>query len=189
MEDEEMRMVSLPKKVWNVVRVFLYMLKRGICKKKLLLDLNLLLKRGKLAGKAALVNLTLFHHSATASFFATRGPPPPGEFEFSCSNTPAHHNFLLSHVIPALRHYKAAYVAEEEVAALHMMVASGPVEASPLLPGLGFGRSPLVRQLRVTDSPYPMSSSEGGDCHVDEAADEFIKRFYSQLRTQSITDY
>nr|GEW29070.1 hypothetical protein [Tanacetum cinerariifolium] len=52
---------------------------------------------------------------------------------------------------------------------------------SPALPG--FGRSPMVRQLRVTDSPFPLSNVDE-DSHVDDAAEEFINRFYNDLRRQ-----
>jgi len=55
------------------------------------------------------------------------------------------------------------------------------VEASPTLPG--FGRSPMVRQLRVTDSPFPLREDDE-DNQVDKAAEDFINRFYSQLRKQ-----
>lgn len=46
--------------------------------------------------------------------------------------------------------------------------------------------SPRVRQLRVTDSPYPLREEEeveGGN-QVDKDAEKFIKRFYEQLRLQ-----
>jgi hypothetical protein len=56
------------------------------------------------------------------------------------------------------------------------------VEASPALPG--FGRSPMVRQLRVTDSPFPLQNDDEKDNQVDKAAEDFINRFYSQLRKQ-----
>ena len=56
------------------------------------------------------------------------------------------------------------------------------VEASPALPG--FGRSPMVRQLRVTDSPFPVGE-EDKDNQVDKAAEDFIKRFYKELRKQA----
>jgi len=55
------------------------------------------------------------------------------------------------------------------------------VEASPALPG--FGRTPKARQLRVTDSPFPLHDTDT-DAEVDKAADAFIRRFYSQLRKQ-----
>jgi len=56
------------------------------------------------------------------------------------------------------------------------------VEASPALPG--FGRSPMGRQLRVTDSPFPLRDDDEKDDQVDKAAEDFINRFYSQLRKQ-----
>lgn len=54
--------------------------------------------------------------------------------------------------------------------------------ASPALPG--FGKSPMVRQLRITDSPFPLRDVEE-DSHVDEAAEEFISKFYKDLRRQN----
>ena len=57
------------------------------------------------------------------------------------------------------------------------------VEASPALPG--FGRSPMARQLRVTDSPFPLRDDDEKDDQVDKAAEDFINRFYSQLRKQA----
>ncbi|KAL2936284.1 DNA polymerase alpha-associated DNA helicase A [Bienertia sinuspersici] len=76
-----------------------------------------------------------------------------------------------------------------------MMLTSGEFETgsplpyfySPVLSGFEFGvgkRSPVVR---VTDSPYPLYE-EMGNCKVDEAAEEFIQRFYNQLKQQRITD-
>ncbi|KAK9101046.1 hypothetical protein Scep_024476 [Stephania cephalantha] len=65
-----------------------------------------------------------------------------------------------------------------------MAAAAGAGEASPLV-FTGFGRStPRVRQLRVTDSPFPLKNPDDDDCHVDEEAEAFIKRFYEQLRLQ-----
>nr|XP_016505410.1 PREDICTED: uncharacterized protein LOC107823298 [Nicotiana tabacum] len=60
------------------------------------------------------------------------------------------------------------------------MIQSGT--ASPALPG--FGRTPTVRQLRVTDSPFPLRDGEGNS-QVDEKADEFISRFYRDLRREA----
>lgn len=60
------------------------------------------------------------------------------------------------------------------------MLNSG--NSSPALPG--FGKSPMVRQLRITDSPFPIREVEE-DSHVDEAAEEFISKFYKDLRRQN----
>ncbi|KAM3375020.1 hypothetical protein P3S68_013734 [Capsicum galapagoense] len=57
--------------------------------------------------------------------------------------------------------------------------------ASPALPG--FGRTPTVRQLRITDSPFPLrDGADEGDMmsQVNEKADEFISRFYRDLRRE-----
>ncbi|GFY97078.1 hypothetical protein Acr_11g0013840 [Actinidia rufa] len=54
--------------------------------------------------------------------------------------------------------------------------------SSPALPG--FGRTPAVRQLRITDSPFPLRDVDE-DSHVDKAAEEFIDRFYKDLRKQN----
>ena len=55
--------------------------------------------------------------------------------------------------------------------------------ASPALPG--FGRSPMVRQLRITDSPFPLKDIDE-DSEVDKAAEEFIERFYNDLKKQKM---
>lgn len=47
----------------------------------------------------------------------------------------------------------------------------------------GFLKSPVVRQLRITDSPFPLSNSDG-DGKVDEDAEMFILRFYNGLRRE-----
>lgn len=47
----------------------------------------------------------------------------------------------------------------------------------------GFGHSPAVRQLRVTDSPFPVKDNEENP-QVDKDAEEFIKKFYKDLKQQ-----
>ncbi|KAI3671590.1 hypothetical protein L1987_52001 [Smallanthus sonchifolius] len=51
----------------------------------------------------------------------------------------------------------------------------------------GFGRSPVVRQLRVTDSPFPFCNVDE-DNHVDEAAEQFIIRFYNDLQRKNLLE-
>lgn len=44
-----------------------------------------------------------------------------------------------------------------------------------------------MRQLRITDSPFPIRDDGGEDAGaglVDLEAEEFINKFYEQLRTQ-----
>ncbi|XP_031120497.1 uncharacterized protein LOC116023635 [Ipomoea triloba] len=184
----------IAKKFWSIVRAALFMLKQGICKRKLMLDLNLMLKRGKIAGKAAIHNLMLHHgnhhhhhlsvFSAAAAHRRSSYPALPNEYEFSCSNSPAYYKKSKHHAL----HFPCAHAPPTDddgvvtvnslMKALEMHALQSET-ASPALPG--FGRTPLVRQLRVTDSPFPLRDSEV-DCHVDQAAEEFISRFYKGLR-------
>ncbi|KAG6415794.1 hypothetical protein SASPL_123212 [Salvia splendens] len=100
----------------------------------------MMMKRGKIASKAAIHNL-MFHHSRRRS----------------------------SH--PAFDSDTMAEIFSSAV-------------ASPALPW--FGPSPLVRQLRITDSPFPVTDAEAeADNFVDEAAEEFIAKFYDDLKRQN----
>ncbi|GMY34353.1 DUF761 domain-containing protein [Fagus crenata] len=189
----------IAKRIWSIVRVAFFMLRKGISKRKLMLDLNMMMKRGKVAGKA-ISNLMFHHHhhhdpDHHVSFSA------PREYEFSCSNTPnysfhinkrRHHNhnhkthhhsnfFACAHAPSILDDDVATVKAFNEVV-LEMMNNEGMVEASPALPG--FGQSPMVRQLRITDSPFPLRDIDEDSVHVDKAAEEFIERFYKELRQQ-----
>ncbi|AES67936.1 hypothetical protein MtrunA17_Chr2g0331101 [Medicago truncatula] len=192
----------ISKRVWSMVRVAFFMLRKGISKGKLMMGLNMMLKRrSKLAGKA-IANLMFHHHSHHSSsssrshdsrhqFTASR------EYEFSCSNTP-HHFFPIGKRHRSNNHnhnnfFTCAHTPptqDDDVATMSAMKAvlemlnndQAIVEASPALPG--FGRSPMVRQLRVTDSPFPLREDDEKDNQVDKAAEDFINRFYSQLRKQ-----
>ncbi|WJX91948.1 hypothetical protein P8452_73661 [Trifolium repens] len=185
----------ITKRVWSMIRVALFMLRKGISKGKLMMDLNMMVKRrGKLAGKA-ITNL-MFHHggstSSRRSHVDTR-LSTTREYEFSCSNTP-NYKFALNNKRHRTNYFSACAHApltqDEDIvtvnavkAVLENMVNNNEVivEASPALPG--FGRTPKVRQLRVTDSPFPLNDTDT-DAEVDKAADAFIKRFYLQLRKQ-----
>ncbi|CAN6549298.1 unnamed protein product [Malus baccata var. baccata] len=129
---------------------------------------------------------------------STTSSGAPQEYEFSCSNTP---NYPF-HLMGKRRHHNnrnnfftsahAQLTQDDEMATagavkavLEMLnndllavetVAS--VAASPVLPG--FGKSPMVHQLRITDSPFPLRETDE-DSHVDKAAEEFIEKFYKNL--------
>ncbi|KAL1559105.1 hypothetical protein AAHA92_09486 [Salvia divinorum] len=139
------------------------------------LHLSMLMKRGKIAGKAAIHSLISHHHPASTSERRL-------EYEFSCGKTPVHRGF---HIPFHLNKRKQCRPTEEELmeAAVEMFHSAA---ASPALPG--FGPSPMVRQLRITDSPFPLRDDEE-DNHVDEAAEEFITRFYKDLRQQNSVSY
>ncbi|KAL3631934.1 hypothetical protein CASFOL_024918 [Castilleja foliolosa] len=191
----EQNLPIVTKKFWNIVRVIYFMLRKGIISKaKLLADLNTIMKRGKIVGKAAIHNLVMFHHhhiaAASGRRFHDRRPSfPADEYEFSCSNSPAFFHLPSFHLSKRSKKYPAhappSVDGDLVLAALEMMI--GSVAASPALPG--FGRTPMVRQLRITDSPFPLREVEEGNFHVDEAAEEFIVRFYKDLKRQNEKGY
>ncbi|XP_038880490.1 uncharacterized protein LOC120072149 [Benincasa hispida] len=179
------------KKFWNMVRAIVLMLRKELSKGRIVMsDLHLMMKRGKLAGKA-MFNLMHLHQSSgslscrTATDIAHSIAIAPQDYEFSCSNSPA---------FPALqiygkrggKHHHQKYNDVTTVSAvkrvLEMLNNEAAAATATPSPMVKHGMSPMVR---VTDSPFPVKDE--GDEKVDEAAEAFIKRFYSNLKQQRIT--
>lgn len=202
-----MEQTNLAKKIWNIVRAVCILLRKGISKGKLMADLNAILTRGKIAGKA--FHNLMFHnvHNHSPHHVSFSGPR---EYEFSCSNSPTtffhinkhgkknHVNFFgCAHAprtnddvatVNAIR--KALEMLTPDVAASPAFWQSPMVRdlvysemSSPALPGFGPSPAP-VRKLRITDSPFPLLDVDE-NCNVDKAAEEFISKFYSELRRQN----
>ncbi|XP_028798053.1 uncharacterized protein LOC114753536 [Neltuma alba] len=195
----ESNLPVLSKRVWNMVRLVFFMLRKGFNKPKLLMDLSLMLKRpGKLAGKAIADLITHHHHchhgSSTASDDTYLRFSTAREYEFSCSNKPNYSFFSKRHPRRFFTCAHAPLTLDDDVVTVNnaLQVAldklddqkcKHAVDASPALPG--FGRTPTVRQLRVTDSPFPVQDgSDDGDHRVDNAAEEYIERVFKELRKQ-----
>ncbi|XP_065849935.1 uncharacterized protein [Euphorbia lathyris] len=180
----EAKTPEVAKKLWHIVRVVFFMLRKGISKSKIMEDFNLMFKRGnKLAGKA--IGNLIYNHNHSS--FSCRSDDAlsfvsPREYEFSCSNSPVFHH-KRKHL-----HFPKSYNDVATVAAvqrmLEMLNNNEAVEASPMV-FPGFGKSPMVRQLRITDSPFPLK--DDGDTQVDVAAEAFIKKFYKDLKSQKNT--
>ncbi|XP_049411810.1 uncharacterized protein LOC125874822 [Solanum stenotomum] len=186
----DQKLPVIAKKFWKIVRVAYFMLRKGLSsKRKLMFDLNLLMKRGKIAGKAAFQNLMFqghnnnnIHDSSSKEYY-----------EFSCSNSPAFH--LPFHINKRINKHSHNVIEHDDVSMMNAAVLKAlemlqSETASPALPG--FGRTPTVRQLRITDSPFPLrEADDNGDmiCHVDEKADEFISRFYRDLRREAASAF
>ncbi|ERN15123.1 uncharacterized protein LOC18443404 [Amborella trichopoda] len=207
MED---RPPAMAKRLWKIVRIVLFMLRKGVSKPKLLLDLNLMFERGKLAGKAAgkatgkaLGHLVFSRHHTP---YFTCGPhlhrhvsvPLPRDYEFSCRNTPApkrksHRHVSFPCIYTRVSDDDVPVTALQLQKALELLNSEFPGKETP---GNDFSgalkRSPLIAltapfspfPLRVTDSPFPLMDGDD-DCHVDREAEEFIRRFYEGLRTQA----
>ncbi|OIW03699.1 hypothetical protein TanjilG_29734 [Lupinus angustifolius] len=181
------------KKLWKILRIMFMMLRKGIAKSKIMVDFNLLLKRGKLAAGKVIANTSILHHHYFAAFTCRRSNLSfisPRDYEFSCSNSPAlslhkhnrrHNRSLGWFSTPCQQNEVSTMDAVQKV--FEMLNNENTVEASPLVALPGFGKSPIGRQLRITDSPFPLKD-EGDHGQVDMEAEEFIKRFYKELNLQ-----
>ncbi|CAA2959214.1 Hypothetical predicted protein [Olea europaea subsp. europaea] len=198
----EQNLPIITRKVWNIVRTMFLLFRRGISKAKLMSELNIMIKRGKIAGKA--IQNLIFHHShhwsaATSSTAVRRAlykHDSPKEYEFSCSNSPAYSNLHLPFHLNKRKHNHHDYLfspppppatEEDDIVTLSAVLRTlemlNSAAASPALPG--FGKSPMVRKLRITDSPFPLQDVNEEDNYVDEAAEKFIMKFYNDLRRQN----
>ncbi|KAL9224529.1 hypothetical protein vseg_000554 [Gypsophila vaccaria] len=204
----------ITKKVWSIFRIMLAMVRKGISKSKLIVDLNLLLKKGNdLAGRA--IHGLIIQHNALICKpnYVNNHFRSLNEYEFSCSNSPElgpfqvimDHQKKASWLKPNHRRYKYNLEDPTTVAAvqrvLEMLNSNEGPTSSPMgilngkgqhssLPGFGCEKSPITRQLRITDSPFPIKDDKGNeeefeeDVKVNKAADDFIKRFYKNLKMQ-----
>ncbi|EAZ37333.1 hypothetical protein OsJ_21673 [Oryza sativa Japonica Group] len=177
----------MARRLWHVVRAVLFMLRKGMSKRKLAMDLHLLLHRGKIAGNKALGKImntttaTASHgHGHAADAASTAAGEAAAAAPFSCGRA----------LDPALAVYdpRGAGLGAATSSWANGAHAVAPTP-SPALWRTSFGgRSPApVRQLRITDSPFPIRDDGGEDAGaglVDLEAEEFINKFYEQLRTQ-----
>lgn len=102
------------KRVWSMVRALYFMLRKDKFNKKIIRDIKMIMKRGKLARKA-FRNLMLHHQdndttvSSHLQYLSSNALP--GEYIFSCSNTPlfrrngstsSHRFFSCAHATPTM---------------------------------------------------------------------------------------
>ncbi|TVU17031.1 hypothetical protein EJB05_33038, partial [Eragrostis curvula] len=222
---------GMARRLWHVVLAVCHMLRRGLSRKRIMMDVNLLLGRGKLAGRAlrGLLahppgghghghgrgghRLTSASYGSAASSSLASFYGHPREVEFSCTTTPSYPPYY--GLFPFAGNSKAgrggrrgeyggldaAAVARAfEMLSAEVDAGGGatPAVGAAATPGMAstatpspmvawiLGRSPAgVRPLRVTDSPFPAVPEDGcSNERVDAEADDFIKKFYEQLRMQ-----
>ncbi|OMO98539.1 hypothetical protein CCACVL1_04200 [Corchorus capsularis] len=201
------RTPAIAKRLWKVLRITFLMIRKGlIAKRKLMMDMNLMMKRGKLLRKS-LSNLISHHHHHSSS---RRGSFGIQEYEFSCSNSP---NPVFFHVHKQRKHnnyfpcINAPDVIEEQLDDIDPkavvllpktpdhytfnfpITAADHINASDQF-GSGDKLSPLLLSpFSVRVSNYSSEDDETdiapNRSQVDDEAEEFIKRFYEQLRAQS----
>ncbi|KAK9060780.1 hypothetical protein SSX86_021486 [Deinandra increscens subsp. villosa] len=207
METEQRTAPLITKNLWGIIRAILFMMKKDLSKKIPWFQLHMLLKRStKIAGKA--IGNLLLEHETLSSALTCRPANirttviAPVEYEFSCSDTPhfyskrknnhrryhsagsgggssrrSHNDCELT-----VKHVKKVF----DILNGYEAAAGGLVdqpEKSPLTM-LGFGESPDVRRLRVTDSPFPEEETAEDAIQVNKAAEEFIRNFYKGLKQE-----
>ncbi|KAJ0263084.1 hypothetical protein HA466_0035080 [Hirschfeldia incana] len=167
------------KRLWKVVRIVFCVLKKGTVKSKLMLDLNLILKRGN----KAITNLRRRRSSSTGGTDVTSSARVR-DYEFGCSNTPANDRF--AYVCKRKRRVHGGIDKEDAVteAVKKVFELLGENHTSAAAGGSPLMAFPEVRQLRVTDSPFPLDDGGDHDHVVDKAAEEFITKFYKNLKLQ-----
>lgn len=181
----------LSKKLKNTVRIILYMLKKSILKTKIILNLNMLFKSGKIAGKAMGQIMHHLHQDYSTVCNSTdvhMSIVPLREYEFSCSNSPAYPSYLSKRKNNYQPQRSYSYPAQDMNLARKVFdflnkndefdQASSPLVALP-----GFGHSPMVRQLRVSDSPFSVKECEENP-QVDMDCEEFIKMIRKDFERQ-----
>jgi len=181
------------KRLWNFLRIAFFMMRKGlISKRKMLMDMHLMMERGRVYGKS-LGNL-VFHHS--------KGNGAPGggsglqEYEFSCSNSPAIFNMgkRKHHYFPTnILHFPCMnpHQVEDEDEPNTFVFPNMDYGNEYLSKGcLDHHNLPAVQKLSPLLSPLRrrISSSFGDEDNghqVDRHAEEFIAKFYEQLKLQN----
>ncbi|XP_061349031.1 uncharacterized protein LOC133294396 [Gastrolobium bilobum] len=178
----------IAKRLWNVLRITFFMIRKGlVSKRKLIMDMNLMMKKGKLLRKS-LGNLMSSHHHHHSKSLA-RGGYGIQEYEFSCSNSP---NPVFFHVPKRKHHFNfpcinTPEVIEEkanELVALECEEEPKAVVLVPKTPEYMFNLR-FDSSVRVSNYSSEDENEEGGNGEVDDQAEDFIRRFYEQLRMQS----
>lgn len=177
------------KRVWSMVRALYFMLRKDKSNKKIMLNIKMMMKRGKHARKA-FHNLMLHHQPKHTIVDTHQSIVLPGEYIFSCTNTPlfslktrnassSYRFFSCAHATPTMEDGDEMSVNIAVMKALEMLQGDHEVVSS-VHPGLG--RSPVGR---IPDSSCPIHQVPEEDSCVDEAAEEFIQKFYKDLKKQT----
>ncbi|XP_047326319.1 uncharacterized protein LOC124929990 [Impatiens glandulifera] len=180
--------ITASRRFMNTLKTILFVLRKGISKAKVIgrRDLHILKKRGKLIQSFLSLHNHIHHHNIQTpkiDEFIKRKQTASQRGFFTCVHSPDTHEDDSIIAEEAVR--KAIMEMESSVESSPDYFWSPMVTSdSPMLPELGFGMTRMVKQLRITDSPYPMNMDVGDHNHVNEAAEKFIAKFYETLRKQ-----
>lgn len=181
------------KRLWNVLRIAFFMMRKGlISKRKMLMDMHLMLERGKVYGKS--LRNSVLHHSKAGN--NAHGGLGLHDYEFSCSNSPAifnmakrKHHYFPTHILhfPCIHPHQAERKEEPNTIVLPKLDLSNEYFSKDCL---DHSNLPAVHKLSPLLSPLCRRISnacgaEDNDHQVDRDADEFISTFYEQLKVQN----
>lgn len=192
------------KRMWSYLRAVFFMMRKS--KRKLLLGMHLLMKRRN----KAVANLLSHHHGHALRRceyeFSCSDSPGTGSFSmrrplayFPCLGAEVQEEPLHADPAPAsdatvlrrIEYYAAASPAPSSpgVLMMHEELAPGeemectPGRMSPLVPSAADGGAFSVRVSNFSSEEVD-GDQLGGEA-VDDEAEEFISRFYDQLRRQN----
>ncbi|KAG4939399.1 hypothetical protein JHK82_045123 [Glycine max] len=185
----------IAKKLWNVLRITFFMIRKGlVSKRKLIMDMNLMMKKGKLLRKSMSNFMSSHHHHHHHHSKSLARGYGMQEYEFSCSNSPSP---VFFHVPKKKHHFNFPCMNTTEVVEEPRPVVLVPNmtpeytfnhrfdNASDFAPGERI--SPFTVRISNYSSEDEENEQEGGNgnAQVDDQAEAFIRRFYEQLRMQS----
>lgn len=166
-------------KVFKTVRFIGFFLQNGVSKSKVFHDVQDVMKRGKNIGKA-LNDVVARHHQALTCRprDAHVAFVSPLEYQFSCSGSP-----------PRL----SSHAGRRNLSQASPAVRRSPAHRAVRMcrGGDGGADGTIHRRVKITGSAASMFNVDRAekDFHVDEAAEEFIARFYRDLRLQKWLDH
>nr|CAB3479332.1 unnamed protein product [Digitaria exilis] len=200
---------AVGKRMWSYLRAIFFMARKGLLsnKRKLLLGVHLLMKRRPNKAVSRTVAALLSHHHGGHGSNALRRR---GEYEFSCTNSPAASSGSSSkrHLayFPCLgavaeedddhRRYSGSHLESPvPLARIEYYAAASPAPSSSpeeeeeeysccASPALMMAGAASVRVSNYSSSEEDEGGA-GGGAAVDDEAEEFIRRFYEQLRRQN----
>ena len=162
------------RRLWRVMRAVLYMLRRGVLPsgRKVAMDLCLLLRRsGKIVGKPSQVEFSCSHKASSfCTSAAKRRASNRRESEDGSSANDDYNAADIAKVCEMLNDGGGNLFGDDDDA-----LALATPSPQPWSSAVSGRSSPAARQ---QDSP------SAGEQQVDRKADEFIRRFYEQLRAQ-----
>ncbi|KAG5018812.1 hypothetical protein AAZX31_06G083500 [Glycine max] len=167
-------------KVFKTVRFIGFFIQNGVSKSKVVVhDMQDVMKRGKNIGKA-LNDVVARHHQALTCRprDAHVAFVSPLEYQFSCSGSP-----------PRL----SSHAGRRNLSQASPAVRRSPAHRAVRMcrGGDGGADGTIHRRVKITGSAASMFNVDRAekDFHVDEAAEEFIARFYRDLRLQKWLDH